>query len=108
MAVPRATGQPELAWSARYALVQRQVLSSRRTILAVVSAVQKLLRAALALPANEREELVRVLSISLTPATLSPEWQSELARRLDKIANGEATFHDAESHLRTLQAKHGA
>ncbi|MCX4243922.1 addiction module protein [Paraliomyxa miuraensis] len=74
----------------------------------MTSAAQKVLEAALALPADEREALVGVLSMSLEPATLSPEWQAEIARRLERIENGEATFYDAEDHLRTLRAKYGS
>jgi putative addiction module component (TIGR02574 family) len=71
------------------------------------SAAKKVLEAALALPADEREQLVGDLSVSLEPATLSPEWQLEIARRLEEIENGEAIFYDAEDHLRVLQAKYG-
>lgn len=38
---------------------------------------------------------------------LSAEWQSEIARRLEKIENGEAIFYDAEDHLHALRAKYG-
>lgn len=74
-------------------------------IFTVTSAAKKVLEAALALPAEAREELVGALSISLEPTSLTPEWQSEIARRLEKIENGEATFYDAEEHLQTLRAK---
>jgi hypothetical protein len=69
--------------------------------------VKKVLEAALALPADAREELVDALSISLEPVTLTPEWQSEIARRLERIEKGEAIFHDAEEHLQVLRAKYG-
>lgn len=73
----------------------------------MTSTAKKVLEAALALPADAREELVGALSISLEPVTLSPEWQSEIARRLEKIERGEARFHDAEEHLQALRAKYG-
>jgi hypothetical protein len=66
--------------------------------------VEKMLEAALTLPADAREELVDALSISLELVTLTPEWQSEILRRLEKIEKGEAIFHDAEEHLQTLRA----
>ncbi len=71
----------------------------------VAPSAKKVLEAALALPAEAREELVAALSISLEPTSSTPECQSEIARRLEKIENGEATFYDAENHLRTLRAK---
>jgi len=72
----------------------------------VTSTAKKVLEAALALSTEAREELVGALSISLEPTTLSPEWQSEIARRLEEIENGEAIFYDADEHLQTLRAKH--
>jgi len=73
---------------------------------AVASAAKKVRDAALALPADAREELVRALIISLDPVPFSPEWQSELARRLEQIENGAATFYDDQDHLRSMRAKH--
>lgn len=73
----------------------------------MTSAAKKVLEAALALPADEREQLVGALSISLEPVTLSPERESEIARRLERVESGEATFYDAEEHLRALRAKYG-
>jgi len=73
----------------------------------VTSAAKTVLEAALALPADVREELVGALSISLEPVTLSPEWQAEIARRLEAIEKGEAVFYDAEDHLRELRATYG-
>ena len=73
----------------------------------MTSAAREVLQAALALPAEEREQLVGVLSNSLEPRSLSPEWNEEIARRLQKIEDGEATFHDAEDHLQSLRAKYG-
>lgn len=71
------------------------------------SAAKKVLEAALALPADAREEIIGALSISLDPVTRTPQWQSEIARRLEKIEKGEAIFHDAEEHLQALRAKYG-
>ena len=73
----------------------------------MTSAAKKVLEAALALPSDAREELVGALSISLEPTALNPEWQAEIARRLERIESGEAMFLDAEDHLRTLRAKYG-
>jgi putative addiction module component (TIGR02574 family) len=73
----------------------------------VTSAAQEVLAAALALPANEREALVGALSSSLEPSTLSPEWQAEIARRLERIEGGSATFLDAQEHLQSLRASYG-
>ncbi|MEX1362395.1 MAG: addiction module protein [Nannocystaceae bacterium] len=73
----------------------------------MTSAAQEVLQAALALPSDEREELVGALSHSLEPASSSPEWQEELARRLQKIEAGDAVFHDAEEHLQALRARLG-
>ncbi|MCH9681069.1 MAG: addiction module protein [Deltaproteobacteria bacterium] len=73
----------------------------------MTSAARDVLQAALALPADEREQLVGALSTSLEPSSVSPSWAQEIARRLTKIESGEATFHDAEEHLRALRAKYG-
>ena len=69
---------------------------------------KKVLETALALSAEAREDLISALSVSLEPTTLIPEWQREIARRLDMIECGEATFYDAEDHLRSLRAKLGS
>jgi putative addiction module component (TIGR02574 family) len=71
----------------------------------VTSAAQKILAEALLLPTQEREQLVGALSSSLEPVELSPEWNAEIARRLETIERGEAILHDAEAHLRALRAK---
>ncbi|MEM9463504.1 MAG: addiction module protein [Myxococcota bacterium] len=73
----------------------------------MTSTIREVLQAALALPVEEREQLVRALSDSLEPRSMSREWHEEIARRLQKIDNGEVTFHDAEQHLQSLRAKHG-
>jgi putative addiction module component (TIGR02574 family) len=73
----------------------------------VTPAAEKILADALALPVEEREALVEALSDSLDPVELSPEWQAEIARRIDSIDRGEATLLDADAHLRALQAKYG-
>ena len=58
----------------------------------VTSATKKILEDALALPEKEREALVEALSDSLDPETveLSPEWNSEIRKRIAQIENGEA------------------
>lgn len=73
----------------------------------VTSAAKKILEEALALPQEDREELVGALSTSLEPVELSPEWELEVARRLKKIEDGDAVYQDAEEHLRELRAKYG-
>ncbi len=93
-----------MAWTTR----TWQSRGSHRKIVAIVtSAAQKILAAALELPSEEREDLVGALSVSLEPGTMSQEWQVEIARRLQRIEDGSATFHDAEDHLETLRAKYG-
>ena len=73
----------------------------------MTSAAEKILKEALALPPEDREELVGALSESLDPVRLSPEWESEIARRIAKIESGEAVLHDAEEHLQKLLKKYG-
>ena len=59
----------------------------------------------LALSQQELEELVSALSSSLGPVELSPEWSSEIGRRIQKIERGAAELH-AEEHLALLRQKH--
>jgi hypothetical protein len=73
----------------------------------VTSTARKILSAALALPQDEREELLGALSISLESVELTPEWDAEITRRIQKIASGQAVFLDAEDHLEKLRAKYG-
>ncbi len=96
-----------LRQSSAAALAQWRFDPRGRTIPIVTSVAKKVLEAALALPADAREELVGALSISLEPVTLSPEWRAEIARRLETIEKGEAIFYDAEDHLQELRAKYG-
>ncbi len=72
----------------------------------MTSAARDILQAALALPPEEREQLVEVLSGSLEPVSLSPQWREEIDRRLQRIERGDAQFHDADAHLQSLRAKH--
>ena len=72
----------------------------------MTSTAKKILDEALALPQEEREELVGALSSSLEPVELSPEWQAEIARRVRTIESGEAVFQDADEHLQKLRAKY--
>jgi len=55
------------------------------------SEAQKILEQALALPEDQREELVSALSDSLSPepATLGPEWSAEVKSRIEEIRSGE-------------------
>ena len=55
------------------------------------SEAQKILEQALALPEDQREELVSALSDSLSPepATLGPEWSAEVKGRVEEIRSGE-------------------
>ena len=46
--------------------------------------VRKLLVEAVALPSDERAELVDVLSATLEAEPLSPAWRDELGRRMDE------------------------
>ena len=88
---------------------QRRPLAARTTLSQasdVTSAAKKILEEALALSEQEREELVSALSSSLEPVELSPEWSSEIGRRIEKIGRGEAEFLDAEAHLAELRQKH--
>ena len=72
----------------------------------MTSTAKKILDEALALPQEEREELVGALSSSLEPVELSPEWAAEIARRVRKIESGEAVSEDTDEHLQRLRAKH--
>ena len=57
----------------------------------MISTAKKILDEALALPEEEREQLVAALSDSLDPegVTLSPEWTSEIGNRIAQIESGE-------------------
>lgn len=72
----------------------------------MTSAAKKILKEALALSQQEREELVSALSNSLDPVELSPEWTSEIGRRIEKIERGEAELLDPEEHLAELRRKY--
>ncbi len=72
----------------------------------VTSTAKKILDEALALPQEEREELVGALTSSLEPVELSSEWEAEIAHRVRKIESGEAVFQDADEHLQRLRAKY--
>ncbi len=59
--------------------------------MSVTSSAKKILDEALALPEEEREELVATLSDSLDPARVevSPKWTSEIGSRIAQIESGE-------------------
>ena len=69
-------------------------------------AAEKLLQAALSLPESERrrlgESILGSIAASVSP---EPEWQDEVARRLEAIASGEARLvPGAEVSRRALEA----
>jgi putative addiction module component (TIGR02574 family) len=72
----------------------------------VTTAAERVLKDALALSDEEREELVAALTQTLAPIDLDPAWKAELARRIAKIESGEAILHDAELHATQLRAKY--
>lgn len=73
----------------------------------MTSTAKRLLEEVLALPQEEREELVGAVSSSLDAVELSAEWEAEIARRVRKIETGEAVFQDAGEHLQKLRVKYG-
>lgn len=73
----------------------------------MTSAAKKVLEQALALPQEDREDLLHALSTSLEPVELDPAWQAEVDRRLSRIETGSASFRDAQEHLEELQGKYG-
>ena len=60
----------------------------------------------LTLPAKEREELVDTLSQSLESVQLSPAWQAELHRRIERIQDGTAVLRDVNDVLAELRTKY--
>ena len=72
----------------------------------MTTAAKRILEEALALSQQEREDLLSALGSSLEPVELSPEWSSEIGRRIQKIERGEAGLLDAEEHLDELRQKH--
>jgi putative addiction module component (TIGR02574 family) len=65
---------------------------------------------ALKLPNNEREALIETLVASVVPPSpLHPEWEAEIARRLDDIETGRVTLIPGEhvfAEVRALIAGH--
>ena len=78
----------------------------------MTSAAKKdeLIAYALALPDDERAAFAEVLNESLDGVAIevSPELESEIARRVEKIRSGNAVSHDAFEHLEGLKAKYGS
>ena len=68
------------------------------------SAAKKVLDDALALPQEEREELLGALSNSLEPIRAGQDLRSELERRVAEIQSGKASLRDAAEHLQRLRA----
>ncbi|PRQ06108.1 addiction module protein [Enhygromyxa salina] len=70
------------------------------------AAAKKLVEEALALPPDQREELIYVLSDSLGGPEISLAWREEIERRLEKFSRGEAKLQDAETLFARLEAKY--
>lgn len=63
----------------------------------MTSTAEKILEDALALPEAERVALVSALEASLTGATdLSPEWKTEIARRIHAVESGQSRLVSGE------------
>jgi putative addiction module component (TIGR02574 family) len=74
----------------------------------VTEAARQLYEQALALSNDEREQLIEDLAQSLQPVELSPAWQAEIARRVERVDRGEAVIHpNARDIVRKLQDKYG-
>ena len=76
----------------------------------MTSTAKKILEEALALPDDERAELVDALSASLeSPADdMSPEWKAEIGRRIEAIERGESKlipWDEVEARVRTALGK---
>jgi hypothetical protein len=57
---------------------------------------------------SEREQLIEGLARTLDPVELSPAWQAEIARRIERIERGDAVIHpDARDVVRKLRNKYG-
>jgi len=68
----------------------------------VTGLAQKLLEDALALPQDDREELLSALSGSLDPVRLSTAWEAEIGSRLAAAEAGRAVILDADESLGKL------
>lgn len=74
----------------------------------MTEAAQQLYEQALALSKGEREQLIEDLARTLEPVELSPAWQAEIARRIERIERGDAVIHpDARDVVRRLREKYG-
>jgi putative addiction module component (TIGR02574 family) len=74
----------------------------------VTEAARQLYEQALALSDDERGQLIEDLARTLQPVELSPAWQAEIARRLERIERGDAEIHaDARDVIRRLRDKYG-
>jgi hypothetical protein len=72
----------------------------------VTEAARQLYEQALALTDDERGQLIEDLARTLQPVELSPAWQAEIARRLERIERSEAVIHSvARDVVRQLRDK---
>ena len=77
----------------------------------VMSAAKKVLEEALALPADERRRIAKLLLESVPQAStetaeaIEDAWVAEAVRRADEVERGDAEVLDGESALRRLEAK---
>jgi len=70
------------------------------------SVAKKILEQALALPTEERAALIDALGDSLEPSDgdLTPEWKTEIARRIEAVERGESQlipWDELEERVRT-------
>lgn len=71
----------------------------------MTSTAEKILEDALALPEAERVALVSALEASLTGAIdLSPEWKTEIARRIHAVESGESRLVPGEEVAARVRA----
>jgi putative addiction module component (TIGR02574 family) len=71
--------------------------------------IEKLTHDALALPENERAQLVQTLLQSLEPSIdegVDAAWDTEVARRVESVRQGTAQGRPAEVVLRDIRARH--
>ena len=67
----------------------------------------EILRAALKLPPEEREELIDELSASLDASDLGDYWETEIARRISDVDLGRVQTVPAEDVFARLEQRFG-
>lgn len=67
----------------------------------------EILRAALKLPPEEREELIDELSASLDASDLGEYWETEVARRISDVDSGRVQTVPAEDVFARLEQRFG-